>query len=58
MDVASFTDFQYGNNLQECLDDVAFVTGTMCDPNEPQTFQQAWHCQIKMQEKNGVKQSD
>ena len=19
-----------------------FVTGTMCDPNEPQTFQQAW----------------
>ena len=33
---------QSGNNTQEWLEDVAFVTGTMCDPNEPQTFQQAW----------------
>ena len=24
------------------LKDVAFVTGTMYNPNEPQTFQQAW----------------
>ena len=38
----SFANIQSGNNTQEWLDDVAFVTGTMCDPNEPQTFQQAW----------------
>ena len=42
MDVASFADIKYGNNVQKWLEDVAFVTGTMCDPNEPQTFQQAW----------------
>ena len=40
--MVSFTDIKYGNNKQEWLKDVAFVTGTMCDPNEPQTFQQAW----------------
>ena len=45
MDVVSFANIQYGNNTQEWL------KGTMCDPNEPQTFQQA-------QEKNGMKQSD
>ena len=42
MDVASFAIIKYGNNTQEWLKDVAFVTGTICDPNEPQTFQQAW----------------
>ena len=42
MDVASFADIKYGNNIQEWLEDVAFVTGRLCDPNEPQTFQQAW----------------
>ena len=42
MDVASFANIRYGNNTQEWLKDVAFITGTMCDPNEPQTFQQAW----------------
>ena len=40
--MVSFTDVKYGNNIQEWLKDVAIVTGTMCDPNEPQTFQQAW----------------
>ena len=42
MDVASFTGIKCGKNIQEWLDHVAFITGTMCDPNEPQTFQQAW----------------
>ena len=42
MDVASFDDIKCGKNIQEWLEDVAFVSGTMCDPNEPQTFQQAW----------------
>ena len=58
MDVASFGDIKCGNNIQEWLEDVAFITGTMCDPNEPQTFQQAWWDPDKMQEKNGVKESD
>ena len=40
--MVSFTNIQYRNNTQEWLEDVAFVTGTMCVPNEPQTFQQAW----------------
>ena len=39
--MVSFANIQYGNNSQEWLEDVAFVTGTMCDPNEHQTFQQA-----------------
>ena len=42
IDVASFEEIKCGNNVQEWLEDVAFVTGTMCDPNEPKTFQQAW----------------
>ena len=40
--MVSFASIQYGNNTQEWLEDVAFVTGTMSDPYEPQTFQQAW----------------
>ena len=33
--MVSFANIQYGNNTQEWLEDLAFVTGTMCD-------QQAW----------------
>ena len=40
--MVSFANIQYGNNTQEWLEDVTFATGTMCGPNEPQTFQQAW----------------
>ena len=40
--MVSFANIQSGNNTQEWLEDVAFVTGTMCDPDEPQTFQLAW----------------
>ena len=58
MDVASFTDMKYGNNVQDWHEDVAFVTSTMCDPNEPQTFQQAWWNPEKNAWENGMKQSD
>ena len=58
MDVASFTDMKYGNNVQDWHEDIAFVTGTMCDPNEPQTFQQAWWNPDKNAWENGMKQSD
>ena len=55
-DVVSFANIRYGNNTQEWLEDVAFVTGTMCDPNEPQNISTAGGIQIKLQEKNGMKQ--
>ena len=41
-DLASFASVSHGNNLQEWLQEVAFVTATMSDPNEPATFQEAW----------------
>ena len=41
-DVVSFANIHCRNNTQEWLKYVAFVTGIMCDQNEPQTFQQAW----------------
>ena len=37
-----FCHIKYGNNTQEGLEYVVFITGTMCDPNEPHTFLQAW----------------
>ena len=58
MGVASFADIKCGNNIQEWLEDVAFVTRTMCDPNEPQTFQQVWWDPDKNAGENGMKQSD
>ena len=58
MDVESFPDIKYENNIQEWLEDTTFVAFTMCDPNEPQTFQQTWWNPDKMQEKNVMKQSD
>ena len=45
-------------NLEQWLEDVAFVAGTMYDLNEPQTFQQAWWKSDKDTKENGVKQSD
>ena len=41
-DMVSFANIQSGNNTLEWIEDVAFVAGTMCDPNEPKTFQRAW----------------
>ena len=41
-DVASFADIECGESVQEWLENVAFVAGKMCDPNELQTFQQTW----------------
>ena len=41
-DIAGFADVKTGSNLQEWLNEIAFVTSEMSDPSEPQTFQQAW----------------
>ena len=53
-DVVSFANIQSGNNTQERLEDVAFVTGTMCDPKNPKHFNKLGGIQIKTQEKNGI----
>ena len=51
-DVVSFANIEYRNKTQEWLEDVAFVTGTLCDPNEPQTFQEArWNSDKTAREK-------
>ena len=44
-DLTAFADVHRGTNMNEWLQEVAFVTGTMSDPEEPQTFQQAWWCE-------------
>ena len=58
MDVASFADMKCGNNIQEWLEDAAFVTGTMCDPNDikkPTTLDDYLGVQvIKSKDKNGA----
>ena len=40
-DIAGFDDIKLGPNLNEWLDEIAFVTSEMSDPSEPQTFQHA-----------------
>ena len=43
-EVAGFADIKTGTNLNEWLNEIAFVTNEMSNPMEPQTFQQAcWH---------------
>ena len=39
--MAGFADVEMGSNLNEWLNEIAFVTSEMSDPSEPQTFQQA-----------------
>ena len=41
-EMASFADYKVGTNLQEWLQETAFVTSTMSDPIEPQSFQKGW----------------
>ena len=41
-DIAGFADIKLGSNLNEWLNEIAFVTSEMSDPSKPKTFQQAW----------------
>ena len=51
-DTAGFADVKSGSNLNEWLNEIAFVTSEICDPSEPQTFQQAWwHPDVEAREK-------
>ena len=51
-DIAGFADINLGSNLNESLNEIAFLTSEMNDPIEPQTFQQAWwHPDLEAREK-------
>ena len=51
-DIVGFADVKTGSNLNEWLNEIAFVTSEMSDPSEPQTFQQAcWHPDLEAREK-------
>ena len=41
-EMSAFADVKDEKTLNECLYKIAFVTSTMTDPDEPQSFQEAW----------------
>ena len=41
-EMSTFADVKDDKTLNECLHEIAFVTSTMSDPDEPQSFQEAW----------------
>ena len=41
-EVSAFADVKEEKTLNEWLHAIAFVTSTMSDPDEPQSFQEAW----------------
>ena len=41
-EMSAFADVKDDNTLNEWLLEIAFVTSTMSDPDEPQCFQEAW----------------
>ena len=41
-EMSAFTDVEDDKTLNEWLHEIAFVISTMSDPDEPQSFQEAW----------------
>ena len=41
-EMSAFADVKDEKTLNEQLHEIAFVTSTMSDPHEPQSFQEAW----------------
>ena len=41
-EMSAFADVKDEKTLNEWLHEIAFVTSTMSDPDEPQSFQEAW----------------
>ena len=41
-EMSAFADVKDNKTLNEWLHEIAFVTSTMSDPDEPQSFQEAW----------------
>ena len=42
LEMSAFADDKDGKTLNEWLHEVSFVTSTLSDPDEPQSFQEAW----------------
>ena len=40
--MSAFADVKEDKTFKEWLHEIAFVTSTMSDPDEPQSFQEAW----------------
>ena len=40
--MSAFADVKDEMTLYECLHEISFVTSTMSDPVEPQSFQETW----------------
>ena len=40
--MAGYADVKIGTNINEWLNEIAFIASEMSDPMEPQTFQQVW----------------
>ena len=50
--MATSVNVKIGTNINEWLNEIAFITSEMSDPTEPQTFQQAWwHPDLTAREK-------
>ena len=41
-EISGFADVKDDKTLNEWLHEIAFVTSTMSDPDEPQSFQEPW----------------
>ena len=41
-EMSGFADVKEEKTLNEWLDEIALVTSTISDPDEPQSFQEAW----------------
>ena len=57
-DIAGFADIKSGSNLNEWLNEIAFVTSELSDPSEPQTFWKHGGILTWKQERNGMMGSD
>ena len=53
-EMSAFADVKDDKTLNEWLHEIAFVTSTMSDPDEPQSFQDAWCRWVFKVKRNGV----
>ena len=56
-EMSAFADVKEEKTLKEWLHEIAFVTSTMSDPDEPQSFQEAWWDPDLIARKNGKRLS-
>ena len=54
-EVSAFADVKEEKTLNEWLLEISFVTSTMADPDEPQSFQEAWWYPDLIARENGMR---